>query len=144
MHDLFVCSQSLHKRVRDCEVVDDGADSDHDAICIKLAITSIKFKGSAITKGVIDWTSILNDERYKELYNHHLRCLVNENTSYDDFNQHIMTAGEFTATLVKEKCEGWFQFNRQELAPIIEQRNKTQHLLKRTSPDCPLYTLLPS
>ena len=55
MHDLFVASQTLHKRIRDQKVVNDGIDSDHSSVKLKLAITPIKFKGNAITRGVIDW-----------------------------------------------------------------------------------------
>ena len=55
MHDLFVASQTLHKRIRDQKVVNDGTDSDHSSVKLKLAITPIKFKGNAITRGVIDW-----------------------------------------------------------------------------------------
>ena len=32
MLDLIVCSTTLHKRVKNCQVVDDGADSDHRAV----------------------------------------------------------------------------------------------------------------
>ncbi|KAL7525760.1 hypothetical protein ACHAXR_003162, partial [Thalassiosira sp. AJA248-18] len=56
--------------------------------------------------------------------------MVDDNTSYDDFNANIMLAAERTATLVKNNCEGWFQFNRTELAPLIEERNEAHHKLK--------------
>jgi hypothetical protein len=64
MHDIFVCSKTMHKRVRNCNVVDDGIDSDHRAVALKLAITSIKFNGNKITKGAIDWNTILYNNRY--------------------------------------------------------------------------------
>ena len=63
MHDLFVLSNNLHKRVRDCKVVEDGIESDHSAVQIKLALTSIKFKEQDVSRGIIDWCKILNDDR---------------------------------------------------------------------------------
>jgi len=50
MHDVISVSQAFHKRVRNCQVVDDGVDSDHSAVCITISLTSIKFKGKAISK----------------------------------------------------------------------------------------------
>jgi hypothetical protein len=32
MLDLIVCSTTLHKHVKNCQVVDNGADSDHRAV----------------------------------------------------------------------------------------------------------------
>ena len=32
MLDLIVCSTTLHKRIKNCQVVDNGADSDHRAV----------------------------------------------------------------------------------------------------------------
>ncbi|KAL7524551.1 hypothetical protein ACHAXR_000620, partial [Thalassiosira sp. AJA248-18] len=48
-----------------------------------------------------------------------------------------MLAAERTATLVKTNCEGWFQFSRTELAPLIEERNATHHSLKSIPPTQP-------
>ena len=76
----------MHKRVRNCNVVDDGIDSDHQAVTLKLAITSIKFNGNKITKGAINWNTILYDDRYRERYNHTLLELVDATMSYADFN----------------------------------------------------------
>ena len=44
MLDLIVCSITLHKRVKNCQVVDDGADSDHRAVRMQLNLTSLKYK----------------------------------------------------------------------------------------------------
>jgi hypothetical protein len=50
-------------------------------------------------------------------------------TSYEDFNDTIKKAGEETALLVKSRCADWFQFNTEELAPPIEERNQLLHAL---------------
>jgi len=49
MYDIFATSQSFHKRVRDCKVVDSGIESDHDAVMISITITTIKYKVKAVT-----------------------------------------------------------------------------------------------
>ncbi len=78
-------------------------------------------------RGVIDWTKILTDPRYLELYNKYLLDLTSTTTKYDDFNDSIIKAAENTSLLVKQKCEGWFQFNRDTLAPLGEERNNAVH-----------------
>ena len=40
--------------------------------------------------------------------------------------------------IIKKRCEGWFQFSRETLAPLIEQRNELLHSLNRLSKDMPL------
>jgi hypothetical protein len=44
MHDTFLCSQSLHKQVHDCQAVLHGVASDHKAVRLKLTLLSVKFK----------------------------------------------------------------------------------------------------
>ena len=44
MLDLIVCSATIHKRIRNCQVVNDGADSDHRAVKMQLNLTSLKYK----------------------------------------------------------------------------------------------------
>ena len=59
--------------------------------------------------------------------------MVTDDMSYDDFNGCIIKAGKLMALNVKKKCKGWFQFNRDKLAPLIEERNHALHLLRRSS-----------
>ena len=42
MLDLIVCSTILHKCIKNCQVVDEGADSDHRAVRMQLNLTSLK------------------------------------------------------------------------------------------------------
>jgi exonuclease III len=49
MHDIFACSQSLHKIIHDCQVVLHGVASDHKAVRLKLTLSSVKFKARAIS-----------------------------------------------------------------------------------------------
>jgi hypothetical protein len=45
--------------------------------------------------------------------------------SYKEFNDAIKKAGEETAFLVKSRCDDWFQFNADKLAPSIEETQPT-------------------
>ncbi len=47
MLDLIVCSTTLHKRVRNCYVAPNGADSDHRAVRMQFNLTSLKYKEKA-------------------------------------------------------------------------------------------------
>jgi hypothetical protein len=49
--------------------------------------------------------------------------------SYEEFNDAIKKAGEETALLVKSRCDDWFQFNADKLAPPIEECNQLLHAL---------------
>ena len=133
MHDVFACSHSLHKRVRNCKAVDDGTESDHSAVALRIALTSIKYKGCSVSRGVINWTKILNDDRYREIYNQHLLNMTTDDMSYEDFHDHVIKAGELTAMVIQRNCEGWFQFSRDTLAPLIETRNQKLHALRQLS-----------
>ena len=81
MHDILTIDQTTHKQIRDRKSVNDGADSEHAAVVVKLAITFIKFKHSSVIKRVTYWVKILTDEVYAALYCETLKYLVNEITS---------------------------------------------------------------
>ena len=81
MHGILNIDQTKHKRIRDRKAVNYGADSDHTAVAIKLAITSIKLNHNVFIKRVTDWMKILTDEGYAALYCETLKYLVNEITS---------------------------------------------------------------
>jgi hypothetical protein len=44
MHDVFSCSQSLHKQIHDCQAVLHGVASDHKALRLKLTLSLVQFK----------------------------------------------------------------------------------------------------
>ena len=44
MLDLIVCSATLHKCINNCQVVNDGAYSDHRAVRMQLNLVSLKYK----------------------------------------------------------------------------------------------------
>ena len=98
MHDIFACSCDMHKKVKDCQVVD----SDHSPIRLKINLASIKFKGSTISRGVIDWTKVLTDDRYLEMYNMHLLDLVDDTISYEVFNECIKSGRNDSNAFKKE------------------------------------------
>jgi hypothetical protein len=49
MHDIFACSYSFHKQVQDCAAVLHGVASDHQAVRLKVALASIKFKSCEVS-----------------------------------------------------------------------------------------------
>ena len=73
MLDLIVCSTTLHKRVKNCQTTNDGADSDHRAVRMQLNLTSLKYKEKAsLESGDIDWRKICKEEEQRKLYNKYL------------------------------------------------------------------------
>ena len=133
MHDIFACSQSLHKRIHDCKAVPHGAVSDHKAVRLSLMLTSIKFRGKALSCGTIDWHKILSDDHTRAMYNEHLLMLMTEPTQWDNHQELILQAGALTATTHKRQCEGWFQMSRHTLAPLYTERNTLKHAAKHAS-----------
>jgi exonuclease III len=86
MLDLIVCSTTLHKRVKNCQVVDDGADSDHQAVRMQLNLTSLKYKEKAsLDSGDIDWRKICEEDEQRKLSNKYLLELTSRDMAYDTF-----------------------------------------------------------
>ncbi len=54
MHDIFACSQSLHKRIHDCQMVLHGIVSNHQAVQLRIALLCVKFKAHAASWGTIN------------------------------------------------------------------------------------------
>ena len=52
---------------------------------------------------------------------------------YEDFNKEIKKAGANTALLVKSKCNDWFLFNQDYIAPPIDERNQLLYALRSTA-----------
>ena len=81
-------------------------------------LTSIKFRGHALSCGTIDWLKILSDDHTRAMYNKHLLMLMTEPTQWDDHQELILQAGALTATTHKCQYESWFQISRSALAPL--------------------------
>ncbi len=133
MHDIFACSQSLHKQIHDCKAVPHGAVSDRKAVRLSLMLTLIKFRGHALSWGTIDWPKILLDYHTRAMYNEHLLMLMTGLTQWDDHQELILQAGVLTATTHKRQCKGWFQMSRSTLAPLYAERNTLKHAVKHVS-----------
>ena len=70
MLDLIVFSTTLHKCVRNCHVINDGADSDHRAVQMHLNLTLLKYKAKvSLDSGDIDWRKICEEDKQRKLYN---------------------------------------------------------------------------
>ena len=50
---------------------------------------------------------------------------------------YILEAGKLTATVIKKKCEGWFQFSANTLPPLIKERNELLHTIRSSSHQLP-------
>jgi hypothetical protein len=108
-----------------------GVASDHQAVWLKIALASVKYKAHAISKGTIDWPKILSDEHTWLVYNEHLLSLTTPDMDYDSYQELILQAGALTATHHKRQCEGWFQMSRATLAPLLKECNQVFHATKR-------------
>jgi len=121
MHEIFTCSQSLHKQVKDCKWVLHGAASNHQAVQLCLTLLSIKFKAHAISHGDIDWPKLLSNKHTHMVYNNeHLSSLTTPNIHYDDYQAIIIKAGELTTTHHTRQCNGWFQIHNVNLSSEIQ------------------------
>ncbi len=132
MHDILMCSQLLHKQVRDCNTILGGVNSDHRAISLKLTLTSIKVQQScAISKVATDWPKIQSDEHLQMVYNKHLQSMITPAMDYNEYNAAVLKARELTMTANKQKCKGWFQLSRATLTPLLSNRKQLLHAIKR-------------
>ena len=123
MLDLIVCSTTLHKRVKNCQVVDDGTDSDHRAVRMQLNLTSLKYNEKAsLASGNIDWQKICEEEEQRKLYNKYLLELTSRDMAYDTFCEAVKRAGRETAVSIESKCEGWYKASESILMPAIEEK----------------------
>jgi hypothetical protein len=99
MHDVFVCSQSLHKCTRDCKMILHGVTSDHRTVGLSIALSSVKFKNSGtISRGTINWPKILTDEHSRMVSNEHLLSLTTPGIEYDDY-QDIKSSLQLTRNI---------------------------------------------
>ena len=125
MLDLIVCSTTLHKRVKNCQVVDDGADSNHRAVRMQLNLTSLKYKEKAsLDSGDINWRKICEEDEQRKLYNKYLLELTSRDMAYDTFCEAVTRAGRETAVSIESKCEGWYKASESILMPAIEEKNR--------------------
>jgi len=132
MHNLIVCSTTLHKRVRNCFVASDGADSDHCAVRMELNLTSLKYKEkvSSLNTGEIDWRKICKEDEQHKLYNKYLLDFTTRDMTYDNFCKAVVRASRETNMSIENKCEGWYTASEAILAPTIEEKNRLRHKLQ--------------
>ena len=102
MLDLIVYSTSLHKCVKNCQVVNDGADSDHQAVQMQLNLTSLKHKEKAsLDSGDIDWRKNCDKDEQHKLHNKYLLKLTLCYMTYDTFCKAVTQAGHKTAVSIE-------------------------------------------
>ncbi len=91
----------------------------------------LKHKSStALDQGTTDWRKIVEDKATNTRYNDILLADTNKDYMlYKDFHDKIKKAGKDTALLVKSKGDDWFIFNRDYIAPPINECNQLIHAL---------------
>ena len=67
-------------------------------VCLKVVLSSIKFKARAMNRGTINWLKILTNEHTQMVYNEHLLSLPTLGIEYDDYQMIIQDVGMLTAT----------------------------------------------
>ena len=65
----------------------------------------------------IDWKLIGYHKLTNKLFNNSLSKSIDGDTTYSDYNKHILEAGTNTATINNQKNKVWFQFIRDSLFP---------------------------
>ncbi len=132
MIDIFSCAKNFHYRIRNCRTVAEGVESNHAAVQLNLVLTLLQRTDSTpLTRGTTDWQKIATNEPTRQYYNDLLADATTDlpDMSYEAFKDAIKKAGEETALLVGSRCNDWFQFNADKLAPPIEERNLPLHAL---------------
>ena len=130
MLDLIVCSTTLHKRFKKCQVTNDGADSDHRAVQMQLNLTSLKYKEKvSLDSGNIDWRKICEEDKQHKLYNKYLLELTSCGMDYGTFCEAVVRAGRETAVSIECKCKGWYKARESIFIPAIKEKNQTRYRL---------------
>ena len=123
MIDIFACPKNLHCQIRNCPAVAEGIESNHTAVRLDIALTSLKpTTSTALTRRTTDWQKNLTDQPTRQRYNELLVDAITDSPMpYEAFNDAVKKVGEETALRVGSKCDDWFQFNADELTPAIKE-----------------------
>ncbi len=109
-------------------------DIDHQAVCMDLNLTSIKYKVKMfINCGDIDWRKICKEDEQCKLYNKYLLDLTSRDMSYDVYCKAVVHTGRETVIAINCKCEGWYTASKNILVPAIEEKNQLRHRLHNRS-----------
>ena len=124
LRDLIVGSTTLHKRVKNCQVINDSTDSDYQAVRMQLNLTSLKYKAKAsLDSRDIDSRKICEEDEQRKLYNKYLLALTSCNMAYDTFCEAVVCPGRETAVSIKCKCERWYKASKSIFIPAIKEKN---------------------
>ena len=138
MLDIFAVSTETFKRITNCKVVPRGIYSDHSAVELTLLISSIRYKPSKLACGRINWDLIRDDPILFKKYNKTIEEFNTPqvgnknywNAKYTTFNQHIIDAASQTIRTVPNVDNGWFQYSRDKLRPLYEQRDALLFIIR--------------
>ena len=122
MLDVIVCSATLHKCISNCQVILDGLESNHCTVRLDLGQDT-----NSLYSGAIDWRKILTNDGCRKIYNDAALKATTVDMDYKELNEAICQSGTKTALSHKERCKGWYMFSRNDLLPIIEEKNQLVH-----------------
>jgi hypothetical protein len=109
MLNVIVCSAMLHKCIQNCCSTLDGMDSNHQAVCMDLNLTSIKYKAKTpMNCGDIEWRKSCEEDKQCKLYNKYLLNLTSCDMLYNDFCKAVVRAGRETFIAIDHKYEDWY------------------------------------
>ncbi len=80
-------------------------------------------------RGEINWRAIREKDEQWKLYNKYLLELTTKDMTYDNFCKVVVQAGQETATVIENKCEGWYTASKDMLTPAIKEKNRLRHRL---------------
>ena len=114
------CSNDFFRRVRDCEAIEGGAESDHSTTELTFHYNSIanKEKEQTLYAGEPDYQKIVEERLENANYNEALNNLSPPNTEdYDQFFKNVDIAARMTATKIKPPNPEWFKMSKDKLQP---------------------------
>eukprot|EP00985_Skeletonema_marinoi_P034014 scaffold42827_cov496-Skeletonema_marinoi.AAC.1 len=122
------------KLITHCKAVDDGIRSDHSAIRITWT-RAYSSEGSkthtSITnvRGTLNKEELLEDNNieYNELVAKKLEECPDLKDDYDSFMEMLVKIANEASTSAPYKKIPWYEFDRDILMPLIEERNELMH-----------------
>ena len=135
MLDMAAISSNGMSNVDDCRVVVDGIRSDHSAIRTELRHNMVTSIPSVVHQGEINRHDLQYDEHTNNAYNEHVSSRMAEidlgsltmEEQYDLFTEIMIEAAQATSSQPIKVNKSWFDYNKDVLLPLMEERNRLLH-----------------
>ena len=136
MLDMVAVSKSLFKNITDCRVTNDGIWSDHSALRTEIEMFSCEFSSSAIgaQSTELDRRKLLSEN--KAAYNSRVTELLSKKKEatgkYEAYMEILEQAAIETSSAPPKVDRAWFDYDRANLMPLIEERNVLLHATRQS------------